>query len=577
MAPNSFPTVTSQGIRVRILRTETSQYALLLVILFAIATIAVRETIVYFEPRLPTPEFQILVAKLWSLSLGFMLIAGAFGLLGIRLAAETEGPRRVGRVVDAMDYIHDGMLLLNRRGHITGSNPEARQMASTTLDAHTPLQKAFPCLSSQDAGFLLDREEPHEIERPLGGSAFAKTLRFRSQPSANLSLVLICDVTAMRRRRLRRRRSARLQLIGQIAKGVTNDFNELLCAIAGNASVLPRLATDSDDARQAIAAIERSAEKGVALAAHLGSLADTGNPHGNGNDMTPEHVRAAADMLRDNLTDEWTVECSVAEGLAAVALGRSQVEQLVLNLGLLVADAMAKPGTIAVSLLPSESGSSQTDDDFACVLHIGGEDASRPLEQPATPNGSKETTGVILSVIRSMLEETGSKLESLTTHRGTPLYRVLLAQGQSVSERHGTAAGIPEELSAYIAHWSIVVAKHERSYAELDARLLEIGANVQRVHDIMSALGRLDSDETLDAMIVDENLLGPESRALVRAMLKIRPATALVVLGEDDTPKADDLTDEVVLVPAHASSDRILMALIDARRMAVRRKSTEAT
>lgn len=558
----------------RILKSETSRYAVLLVILFCIAAVAARETITYFEPRLPYDEYRILAANVWALSLGFMLIAGAFGLMGIKIAAETEGTRRVGRVVDAMDYIHDGILLVDRRGLVIGSNPAARQKSHAAIDADTPLLEAFPYLSEQDAEFLMDREEPHEVERSVGESAFAKTLRFRSQPSANLSLVLISDVTAANRQRLRRRHSARLQLIGQIARGVTNDFSELLCAIAGNASILPRLDSHSDDAKTAIASIERNAEKGVALANHLRALADAGSPR-EITDTPAGHVRAAADILRDSLTDEWTVNCTVAESIGTVPLGRTQLEQLVLNLGLLVADAMRTPGTVRVSLLhPDDATLKQAS--FACLLLIGGDETAQAPVHPAVAGNDGEATGVIVSVIRSMLEETGSQLESMRTGGGMPLYRISLSKGPSALKRQG-GAKIPDELSAYLSHWSILVAKQDRSYTELDERMRDIGVNVEHVHDVVSALGRIDCSDPLDAMILDERLLVPESKALVRAILKLRPSTALVVLSEADQPDAADLAGNVVILPALADTDRILMALIDARHMAVRRKSVKVT
>ena len=64
----------------RVLRTEVSQYAFLLILLFAIAAIAVYETISYFDGRMPTAEYRLLAVLIWSLSLGFMAIAELTGV-----------------------------------------------------------------------------------------------------------------------------------------------------------------------------------------------------------------------------------------------------------------------------------------------------------------------------------------------------------------------------------------------------------------------------------------------------------------------------------------------------------------
>jgi hypothetical protein len=85
---------------------ETHKYAILLIVLLAIASIAVWQTLSYLQERLATPEFSIVGSLVWILTLGFMLIAGAFGLVATRSSAQREGRRRVGQLVDAMDYMH---------------------------------------------------------------------------------------------------------------------------------------------------------------------------------------------------------------------------------------------------------------------------------------------------------------------------------------------------------------------------------------------------------------------------------------------------------------------------------------
>ena len=84
------------------------------------------------------------------------------------------------------------------------------------------------------------------MERESEQSTGNKTFRFRSQPSSELHslglrLIQISDVTLIRKQQQRQRQFARLQLVGNIAHGVAHDFNNILCSIAGYASLLGHL------------------------------------------------------------------------------------------------------------------------------------------------------------------------------------------------------------------------------------------------------------------------------------------------------------------------------------------------
>ena len=106
----------------RLFPKETWSYAVLLVILFGITTIAVWQTILFLETCVPETEIGIVTALLWTLTLGFMLIAGAFGLWSIQFAAGAESRRRISAIVTSMDYIQDGLLAIDHHDRITGCN-----------------------------------------------------------------------------------------------------------------------------------------------------------------------------------------------------------------------------------------------------------------------------------------------------------------------------------------------------------------------------------------------------------------------------------------------------------------------
>jgi len=80
---------------VRLFTKESWSYAVLMVILFAIAAIAVAVTIDFLHTRVEEEDIGAVTVMLWSLTMGFMLIAGAFGLWSIQFAAGAESRRRI--------------------------------------------------------------------------------------------------------------------------------------------------------------------------------------------------------------------------------------------------------------------------------------------------------------------------------------------------------------------------------------------------------------------------------------------------------------------------------------------------
>ena len=49
-----------------------------------------------------------------------------------------------------MNYLSDGLIAVDSRGRITGSNPVANRLAQGTISRHATMDKAFPNLTPQD-------------------------------------------------------------------------------------------------------------------------------------------------------------------------------------------------------------------------------------------------------------------------------------------------------------------------------------------------------------------------------------------------------------------------------------------
>ena len=547
-------------------------YAILLVVLFAIASIAVWHTIAFLEERLPAKDYGLAAGLISSISLGFMLIAAAFGLWAIRFSSEAESLRRIGRVVETMDYLSDGLLAVDRKGRVTGSNPAASVVADRDILPGKVLIDAFPCLSDDDLALLLDRDGPNEVERHVPTGAQPRSLRFRSQPSEGLSLVLISDITTSNAQRDRNRQAARLQLIGQIARGVAHDFNNLLCAISGHSALLPRLEPGSPEAAGSLAAIDRDAERGIALAGHLLQLAQPA-AIGPPAQAIADHIATAADILRQSLPENWRIETDVTEDLPPVNLTGLQFEQVILNLGLLCPASADEPRSVRiVARRPDAAPPLDVGPDYAVVVLVEFTQLEAERVEGDFVEETSRDAGVIESVIASLVQNAGGTVSRWRRSGGTRLYRVALRKGH-VARRDHASTTPPEQLVNYVQGWTVLLAQAATKSAPLAHALRGMKLIVESVDNVASALVRVQDERDLDTMVLDKFLMGAEAAGLISAILKLRPKAGIVVLCEGTWPESRELAADIVCVASGAQPGDVLTAMIEAKTLALRRQT----
>ena len=247
------------------------RYTWQMIALLVIASVAVHSTVSFLEDQIdnPSPDGRIPFGTLWvfwAMVVGFMFLVGGLCLWTLQFATESESLRRVGNLVDAMKMIKDALLSLDNKGHITGSNPAVTTLALIPPRKGIHLREIFPCLSEEDLTQLLDPDEANEVERLLIKDNASRTIRFRSQPSEGMTLLLISDVTQMQAREQRRQQLALWQLIGRIARGIAHDFNNLLCVISSHVSLLSRLRSAPPEIHESLQAIRQESDLGAKLA-----------------------------------------------------------------------------------------------------------------------------------------------------------------------------------------------------------------------------------------------------------------------------------------------------------------------
>jgi hypothetical protein len=104
--------------------------------------------------------------------------------------------------------------------------------------------------------------------------------------------------------------------------------------------------------------------------------------------------------------------------------------------------------------------------------------------------------------------------------------------------------------------------------------LTDIGADVVVCNSFVAALARIESKPQPDGIIVDSRVIMEEARGLLRALLKLCPGSAVVVLCDRPQDLSEQLEGDIVFLSNRVSTDRVLFGLIEARGLSVKRSST---
>ena len=327
---------------------------------------------------------------------------------------------------------------------------------------------------------------------------------------------------------------------------------------------------------KALEALKRNVESGMALAGNLISLAQP-DPAAQFTDSAEFHLRRTADLLRNSLPTGWQIDVAVEDDIPAIGLTGIQIEQVVFNLGGMAADATKTPGIMKIAAIkPAPNYSADTGKHYAALVVVT--TSSSDVAAIASQPGKQSTygdSGIILSVITSILDEVGGSIDYLTSADGAPVYRVGLPHGSLPKMAGAASAELADELKSYLSQWCIVLAGAVKELAPLQQQLTAIGAKIETIDNIMSLLSRIEEEKHLDTMVISKQLLGQETKGLLKAILKLRPSAGIVVLCDNPASESAGLANDIIFESNRSNPNRILSALLEAKSLTASRKQRQ--
>lgn len=550
------------------------RYASLVLVLLLIggATSWVVVEALFRHPALATaPEaFPLLAMTIMALTTGFLFLSGAFGIWAVRTTTEVEGRRRVGRFVEELGAIEDAILLLDGDGTISDMNEAARGYTTLLPPGATKLRELFPTLSSDDATLLLNASAPLELERVATVDEALRTLRFRSEPHGEFSLCWVSDITHSKQRDYQRLQQNRCQLIGRIAGSIAHDFNNILSVVSAHAALLNRPGDLSSMDTESLSTIQSESRRGAELARQLIDMGRS-EPEACMTDRIGLHLDRAAQLLHSVLPPGWEIICTVEPGMSGITMGGGQLEQIVVNLGSMAAEAFSKPAKLVLWAAPLASRETAQADIRIGLTVV---ESHAPFCVPDPNHGEVvDDPGIIQSVIASLLDDVGG---TFTTRRDAGDHRRyefrVPARSQKLSNLP-VQVEIPQSVRSMVGEWNLLLARPSgEGTAEVQEQLQAMGATVESVGDLVAALARVEASHPYQAILIDQYLLGGQANHLLKTILKLNPSIGLVVLGDMPLTADPELKQHIVFEPLSASTNVLVNALWRAQELALQRQ-----
>lgn len=363
------------------------------------------------------------------------------------------------------------------------------------------------------------------------------TLRRIVEQGRTVVLAVLNDATALKTLEAQFTQSQKMQAIGQLAGGISHDFNNLLTAISGHCDLL-LLRHDTGDPEYAdLEQIRQNANRAAGLVRQLLAFSRKQT-------LKPERVDLQevlwdlTDLLNCLIGEKVSLRLSHAPDLGPIRADKRQLEQVILNLVVNARDAMPEGGTIRVE---TEAISLATDlhrdkaivpaGDYAMIrvidtgCGIPPEQLDKVFEPFFTTKRVGEGTGLGLSTAYGIVKQSGGFifLDS-EIDQGTTFHLYFPINTSSDDDQPQTRAAAPRNRRRR-AGGVILLVEDEAPVRAFASRALRLrGFTVLEADCAEAALATLEDPALeIDVFVTDVVMPGLDGPGWVRKALETRP------------------------------------------------------
>lgn len=249
-------------------------------------------------------------------------------------------------------------VLLDHRGYIKSTNHFFQEM----VKERRLLQRPFVHWIEESeratfTAFLQQLRRQPETKQPLlvqfqgreekTLGVYARYLSVSEDPTTHYFFLLFQDMTELKKMETQSLESQKLQALGQLASGITHDFNNLLTAMLGFCDLLLQRHTPQDQSFTDIMQIKQNANRATNLVRQLLLFARQSAPEPKPLDVK-ECVNELSFLLRRLIGAKIDLNIKHERDVGFIFADQGQLEQIIVNLSINARDAMPSGGKLSL-------------------------------------------------------------------------------------------------------------------------------------------------------------------------------------------------------------------------------------
>ena len=163
------------------------------------------------------------------------------------------------------------------------------------------------------------------------------------------------DISGQKELEQQLRQTQKLESLGVLAGGLAHDFNNLLTGIMGNASLAAGELDDIETARGRIQEVLSASERAALLVRQMLAYAGKGRFLREPLNLSTQ-IQEIVALLRSSISHSVELDLQLGPDLPTIVGDRAQLQQVIMNLAINAAEAMAeRPGRLTIATRSRES------------------------------------------------------------------------------------------------------------------------------------------------------------------------------------------------------------------------------
>jgi two-component system sensor histidine kinase PilS (NtrC family) len=360
------------------------------------------------RPPLPTPKLALTLAANIS---AFVLTA----MLSAHLAEALRGARKELAGLEALhrnivESVASGIVTTDAQGRITYLNPAFAELSATPFEnlVGKPLAERFPALTREGSG-----------EARIAGRVVTYAVSpFDADEGGQV--VVVQDLTELRRMEEEVRRADRLAALGKLSAGLAHEIRNPLASMCGSIALLGKQAGLGEKERKLLTIVSREGERLEALVRDFLAFARPSQPQMQQIDAT-QLIEETLAVFRQQAAARDLQLSLEAEPAVRLLADAGQLRQVLWNLLSNAADAVGPGGQVRVRLRRlSGMGAMEIEDTGPGIPE---DDLERIFDPFFTTKESG--TGLGLAIVHSIVEAHSGQL-AVQSVPGQTLFSVAL-------------------------------------------------------------------------------------------------------------------------------------------------------